>query len=65
MKGMTLIVYRILGIWHFTPEENYNAYVQDARKVHPIPWADTATEVVNYMKKYICHDGDTVVVKGE
>lgn len=49
---MKTIIYKTLGTYHTTTEENYNARIQNAKKI--CTWKDfeSAKEIIDYCIKY-------------
>ena len=58
-----LIIYKSLGTYCVTPEENYNAYIQDARAISKCPGFKSAQEVIDYYAKYNWAKPDDFIVK--
>lgn len=51
---MKMVIYKSLGTYCVTTEENYNARIQDARAIHRLEAFDSAEEVIKY---YCTHFG--------
>ncbi len=47
-----LVIYKSLGKYRVTPESNYNARVQNARKVQKLDDFESADEIIDYYVKY-------------
>ena len=49
---MKTIIYKELGIYKTTTEENYNARIQNARRIHTWNDFNSAEEIIDYYIKY-------------
>lgn len=49
---MKMIIYKALGIYYATTEENYKARIQDARAIHKLQDFSSAQEIINYFCTY-------------
>ena len=59
-----LVIYKQFGGFRVTPESNYNARIQDARKIQKIDDAESADEIIKYYIKYGWADSnDDFIVK--
>ena len=47
-----LVIYKSLGKYRVTPESNYNARIQNARKVQKLDDFESADEIIDYYVKY-------------
>ena len=45
---MKIVIYKILGVYHTTTEENYRSRVVNARKVHKMDGFESADEIIEY-----------------
>lgn len=53
-----LVIYKLLGEYKVTPKSNYEARVQDARKIKDAKDFESAREIIDYYKKYGWADSD-------
>ena len=51
---MKMVIYKSLGTYCVTTEENYNARIQNARAIHRMQDFNSAAEVIKY---YCSHFG--------
>ena len=51
MKPKT-VIYKSNGIYYITSEENYNAYIRDARQTQKMQDFNSAQEIIEYFCKY-------------
>lgn len=51
---MKMVIYKSLGIYCVTTEENYKARIQNARAIHRLDAFDSAEEIIEY---YCTHFG--------
>lgn len=49
---MKMVIYKSMGVWNITTEENYNARIQNARQIKRIEWAKSPTEIIEYYVKH-------------
>lgn len=62
---MKFVIYKTLGGYCVTPEENYHATVQDARQIQRLDDFESAEEVIDYYCKYCkCRPEDFIVIGG-
>lgn len=47
-----VVIYKENGVYKTTPESNYNARIQNARKIHKIDWANSPKDIIDYYIKY-------------
>lgn len=47
-----VVIYKENGVYKTTPESNYNARIQNARKIHKIDWANSPKDIIDYFIKY-------------
>ena len=47
-----IVIYKKNGIWYTTPEDNYNAIVQNARLIHRMDGFTNPQEIIEYYCKY-------------
>ena len=63
---MKLVIYKALGTIYVTTEENYNARIQNARKIHKLDAFDSVEEVIEYYcKHYFCKVEDFIIIEEE
>lgn len=43
------VIYKSFGTYHTTTEENYNARIQDVRKIYAWKGFETAQQIINYL----------------
>jgi hypothetical protein len=49
---MKTVIYKENGIYKTTTEENYNAVIQNARKINTMEDFNNAEEIINYYIKW-------------
>lgn len=47
-----IVIYKVGNIYHTTDEDNYNARIQNARKIHAIDGAESAQDIIDYYIRY-------------
>lgn len=52
-KNDTHIIYKFFDWWQFTSIENYNAMVQDARKILKFDGFNSIDDCIEYANKYL------------
>lgn len=57
-----MVIFRELGKLRVTPEENYNAFIRNARKVADCSAFDDADEVIDYYIKHFNSTRDDFIV---
>lgn len=59
---MKTIIYKQMGIYHTTNEENYNRLIQDASKIQKWRGFPDAKSIIDYCIKYCKSDADDFVI---
>ena len=49
---MKMVIYKVLGVYHCTTEENYNARIQNERRIQRLWDFNSAEEIIEYYCKY-------------
>lgn len=62
---MKMVIYKALGVYCVTTEDNYNAHIQDARKIKRLDDFDNANEVVEYFCTHFGSKPEDFIIKGE
>lgn len=56
------VLYGIVNAYRLTDIENYNAYIQNGRKIHYFNGFKSVEEVVNYILKYFPISIDQIII---
>lgn len=64
MDNNKAVIYNSLGVWYYTPEDNYNCRIRNERRVHRMDGFGTADEVAEYLVKYLHYSPEEIIVKG-
>ena len=58
-----MVIYKIFGVYHVTTLENYNAAIQDARKIQKLADFSSAAEIIDYYCKWFgCNPTDFTIL---
>lgn len=57
------VIYNSLGVWYYTPEDNYNAPIRNAYKIHQMYGFTNAEDVKQYLVMYLHYAEDEVIIK--
>ena len=59
---MKMVIYKTVGGYCVTSEENYNAVIQNAREIHQMQDFDSAEEVIEYFCKYFGSKAEDFII---
>lgn len=60
---MKIVIYKALGIYYATREDNFYAQIRDANRVQKLADFNSAQEIIDYYCKYFgCKPEDFIVV---
>jgi len=59
------VIYKTLSGYAITPESNYYAYIQNARKVNNFTGANNPDEIIEYYCKYFGSKPDEFIIISE
>lgn len=60
---MRMVIYKHLGEFRVTTEENYNARIQNARAIHNLSDFSSAEEIIKYFCKYCGSKPEDFIIK--
>lgn len=61
---MKMIIYKIMGVYHCTTKENYNARIQNARLIQRLEDFENASEIIEYYCQYFgCKTEDFDIIE--
>lgn len=59
---MKHVIYKALGGYKVTTEENYNSGIQNARKIHDMKGFESVEEIIEYLVKWCKYDRESFIV---
>ena len=59
---MKTVIYKENGTYKTTTEENYNARIQDARRIHTMHDFESEEEIMEYYMKYFGSGKDDFII---
>ena len=59
---MKMVIYKSLGVFCVTTEENYKARVQNAKAIHRLEAFDSAEEVIEYFCTYFGSKAEDFII---
>lgn len=61
---MKMTIYKCNNVWCITPDENYNARIQNARQIKRIEWATSPQEIIEYyIKHFNSSESDFTIIE--